>query len=57
MVYCYSAKIYPMIYILAVRKVGRLYIKMKMFYFEARVVIGWLVNTLASQPIRKRAQS
>ena len=26
-----------------------------MFDFEARVVIGWLVNTLESQPMRTRA--
>ena len=26
-----------------------------MFDFEARVPIGWLANTLASQPIRTRA--
>ena len=26
-----------------------------MFDLEARVLIGWLVNTLASQPIKTRA--
>ena len=41
--------------ILAVRKVGHLNIKTKMFDFEARVLIGWLANTLASQPIRTHA--
>ena len=41
--------------ILAVRKVGHLIIKTKMFDFEARVLIGWLANTLASQPIRTHA--
>ena len=40
---------------LAVRKVGHLNIKTKMFDFEARVLIGCLANTLASQPIRTRA--
>ena len=40
--------------ILAVRKVGHLNIT-KMFDFEALVMIGWLANTLASQPIRTRA--
>ena len=41
-----------MIDILAVRKVGHLNIKTKMFDFEAHVLIGWLANALASQPIR-----
>ena len=41
--------------ILAVRKVGHLNIKTKLFDFEARVLIGWLANILASQPIRTRA--
>ena len=33
-------------YILAVRKAGHLNIKTKMFNYEARVLIGWLANTL-----------
>ena len=41
--------------ILAVRKVGHLNIKTIMFYFEARVLIGWLANNFASQPMRTRA--
>ena len=49
----------PSITILAVRirKVGRLNynIKTKIFDFEARDLIGWLANTLASQPIRTYA--
>ena len=40
--------------ILAVRKKGNLNIKTKMFDFEVRVLIGWLANTLDSQPIRTR---
>ena len=34
---------------------GHLNIKTKMFDFEARVLIGWLANALASQQIRTRA--
>ena len=41
-------------YIFAVRKVGHLNIK-TMLYFEARVLIGWLANTIASQPIKTHA--
>ena len=41
--------------ILAVRKVGHLDIKTRMLNFEVRVLIGWLTNTFASQPIRRRA--
>ena len=40
------------VYILTIRKIGHLNIKTKIFDFEARVLIGWLANTLASQPIR-----
>ena len=38
--------------ILAVKKVGHLNIKTKMFYFEAHVLSVWLSRVLASQPIR-----
>ena len=41
--------------ILTVRKVGHLNIKTKMFDFEARILIGWLADILASEPIRTRA--
>ena len=41
--------------ILAVRKVGHLNTKTKMFDFEAHILIGWLANTLTSQPIKTRA--
>ena len=41
-------------YILVVRKVGHLDIKTKMSDFQASVLIGWLTNTLASQPTRTR---
>ena len=37
------------------RKVGHLNIKINVFDLEVRVMIGWLANTLASQPIRTRA--
>ena len=37
------------IVILAVRKAGHLNINAKIFDFEARVLIGWLANTLANQ--------
>ena len=50
-VYVYDGN---MVYILAVRKVGHLNIKSKMFVFEARVLIGWLVRVFASQLIRTR---
>ena len=40
---------------LAVRKIGHLNIKSKMFDFEARVLIGLLANTVTCQPIRTRA--
>ena len=40
---------------LAVRHAGHLNIKTKMFHFKARVLIGWLANILASQPIKTRA--
>ena len=38
--------------ILAVKKVGHLSIKTKIFNF---VLIGWLANTIACSPIRMRA--
>ena len=41
--------------ILAVRKLGHLNIKTKMFDFEARVLIDRLARVFASQPIRMRA--
>ena len=41
--------------ILAVRKVGHLNIKINVFDFEACVLISWLENTLANEPIRTRA--
>ena len=41
--------------ILAVRKVGHLNIKTKLFDFEARVMIGWPARVFASQPIKTRA--
>ena len=44
--------IFSYINILAVRKVGHLNIRTKMFDFEARVLIGWLAGVFASQPIR-----
>ena len=37
---------------LVVRKVGHRTVKTKMVDFEVCVLIGWLANTLASQPIR-----
>ena len=41
--------------ILAVRKVGHLNIKSKMFNTEARALIGWLARVFTSQPIRTHA--
>ena len=41
-------------YILAVRNAGHLNIKTKVFDFKARVLIGWLTNTLVIQPFRTR---
>ena len=52
--FCAAKKMYRAVIILAVKKVGHLNIKTKMFDFEARVLIGWLVNILTSQPIRTR---
>ena len=52
MFYVYNNIIYP---ILAVRKVGHLNIKINVFDFEARVLIGWLENTLVNEPTRTRA--
>ena len=49
--------IFILVTILAVRKVGHLNIKTKMFDFEARVLIGWLANILARQPIRTHAST
>ena len=40
--------------ILAVRKIGHLNIRTKLFEFEAHVLIGWLARVFASQPIRTR---
>ena len=52
----YKVTLYSMnkINILAVRKVGHLNIKTKMFDFETRILIGWLARVF-SQPIRTRA--
>ena len=54
---CYITclNIVTLLSILAVRKVDHLNIKTKMSNFEARVLIGWVANTVASQPIRTRA--
>ena len=42
--------------LLAVRKVGHLInIKSIMLDFEARALIGWLADNLASQPMRTHA--
>ena len=41
--------------ILAVRKVGHLNRKTKMFGFEAHILIGWLARVFANKPIRTRA--
>ena len=37
------------------KKLGHLNIKTKMFNFEERVLIGWLLRIYASQPIRTRS--
>ena len=49
-----SKSIETLISMLAVRKAGHLNIKTKIFDFVTRVLIGWLANTLASQPIRAK---
>ena len=46
------AKVKQYLTILAVKKVGHLNKKRKMSDLEARDLIGWLENTLASLPIR-----
>ena len=42
------------LFMLAVRKVGQLNIEIKMFDFEASILIGCLTRVFAGQPIRTR---
>ena len=52
--FCAAKKMYRAVIILAVKMVGHLNIKTKVFDSEARVLIGWLVNILTNQPFRTR---